>query len=219
MPFCPLPATFSDDLATRGPTGVLELGAGEGAFARVLAGHGVEAWTLDRRGPRLGVRPDVVADALAPPFGPTFGVVVAANLLRQVWEDVAATGPVAWRSLLAPGGVIWVLEDEPAEAPPAARNYRDYQRLLARLQPGSRGALLAAERFEAARRRWDWPGRWEQGASENRWPADRDAVVELLASGDPEPGGEVAGLLASIRRSGLSYGRYWWARWQAEDEA
>ena len=51
------------------------------------------------------------------------------------------------------------------------------------------------------------------------WPVTADGVVDWLSGGVTEDGGEVDRLAGAIRRDGLSYGRLWWARWQAQDGA
>lgn len=219
MPFSPLPATFVDEVTRCGPGGALELGSGQGVFTSVLKQHGCDPWTLDRRGPPLGGRPAVIGDALHPPLRSGFALVVAANLLRHVWATVASEGPRAWQDLIAPGGSLWILEDEPCERPPAARNYRDLQDLLADLQPGRHGRLLPRATFDAARRRWPGSGAWASGVAENVWPADAPAVVAMLDAGRPEATGRVARLRDALSRTGLSYGRYWWACWRPEGGA
>jgi len=155
-----------------------------------------------------------VGDAMEPPFQPGFALVVAANLLRHAWPALAGDGPCPWQDLVAPGGSLWILEDEPCDRPRSARNYRDLQRLLADLQPGRHGRLLSWQAFEDARSRWPEAGGWEAGLQDNTWPADVGAVIAMLAAGRPEAAGPVAALCESLERSGLSYGRYWWARWR-----
>jgi hypothetical protein len=213
MPFSPLPATFIDDVQSCAPGGALELGSGGGAFTALLAEHGLRPWTLDRLGPPLGGRPDVVGDAMRPPFGVRFPLVVAANVLRHVWPAAASEGPGAWQDLVAPGGSLWVLEDEPCNRPPSAHNYCRLQDLLADLQPGRHQRLLPLATFVGRQRQWRRGGRWTTGTADNHWPARVADVMAMLASGRPAPGWEVAELLDSLARSGLSYGRYWWARW------
>lgn len=226
MPFSPLPATLVDEVTRCAPGGVLELGSGHGAFTSILQGLGCRPWTLDRRGPPLGGRPQVIGDAMSPPFCGGFALVIAANLLRHVWRGVVSDGPGVWQRLVAPGGRLWILEDEPCDQPRSARNYRDLQGLLAELQPGRHGRLLPRRAFEDARGRWGQPDGWATGLVENTWPADVDEVIAMLAAGQPaagqpeagqpEAGGPVAALRASLERSGLSYGRYWWACWRHE---
>jgi hypothetical protein len=223
MPFTPLPEIFSADLAAcadpvlADSPEILELGSGDGAFTAVLRGLGVEPLTVDRASAISGARARIRGDALAPPVRRRFTVVVAANLLRHLWREVADSGPVVWRDLVSPGGSLWILEDEPLAAPAAARHYRDLQGLLARLDPAHRGPLLARRRFDARRRRWAWGGAWTAGEAVNLWPAAADQDADWLSAGVTEPGGEVARLAAAVRRDGLDYGRYWWARWQAEE--
>jgi SAM-dependent methyltransferase len=214
MPFCPLPTTFLDDLTRAGERGVLELGSADGGFTRLLRERGAKVVTLDRRRSAAAV----VADALAPPFRPgTFAMVVAANLLRHLWRWLDPTcGPTAWRDLLAPGGSLYVFEDEPASAPCAARNFRDLQTFLAGVHELQRGPLLPSGTFAAARRRWRWPGAWQDGRAPNAWPADPQAVLALLAGERLEAGAPADRLRQAIARDGLSYGSYWWTRWREE---
>ena len=161
MPFCPLPATFLDDLTRAGDRGVLELGCAEGGFTRLLREQGASVVTLDRRRSAAAV----VGDALAPPLrAGSFPVVVAANLLRHLWRRVDPEhGPRglarprrARRLPLHPGG-------RAGQGAAAVRNYRDLQAFLARLHDLQRGPLLPSGTFAAARRRWRWPGRWQDG--------------------------------------------------------
>jgi len=218
MPFSPLPATFLDDLARRAPDGVLELGCGDGTFTRLLRERGVEPMTLDHHRPPLARAVRVVGDALAPPLRPRrFGLVVAPNLLRHVWPQVATRGPEVWRDLLAPGGILYILEDEPLAHPPAARNYRDLQALLARIDPAGRRPLLARRIFEAASRRWNWPGAWRTEQADNAWPVAADTVLGWLGGRDRVPGSEADRMHWAIVDAGLSYGKMWWARWGREE--
>lgn len=217
MPFSPLPATFQADLRCLGARGVLELGSGDGAFTDLLRRQGVTPWTLDRRSPCAGARQMVRGDALAPPFRRPFGVVVAANLLRQTWQKVKDEGPVAWRDLVAPGGCLWILEDEPLSRPAPVRNYRLLQEFLAELLPASRAPLLPSKVFSRLRRSWGWPGAWDEGSLANHWPLSGPAVLDMLSSGEPDPGTPAARMIAAIAQDGISCGRCWWARWQPED--
>jgi len=212
MPFCPLPATFLDDLQrTRGP--VLELGSGDGTFTSLLRQAGHEPVTLDRN-PLATAR--IRGDALQPPLRACFDLVVAANLVRHLWPRLREQGPRCWRDLLVPGGTLWILEDEPLADPLPARNYRDLQALLAQLVPAGRQPLLGWAEFQNHRRAWNWDGRWDDGRQENTWPLDPAAVNAWLAPGVQEPGGEAARLTASIAAHGLSCGQCWWSRWERE---
>jgi hypothetical protein len=128
--------------------------------------------------------------------------------------------PEAWRRCLAPDGRLWIFEDEPVSRPPAARHYRDAMTLLARLDPGGRRPLLTLGRFltrlDADVRREGW----RHGMATNEAiVADPGALMRLLGGqgGGPEAPG--VQLVAAIRRDGISYGPYWWARWTGEDLA
>jgi hypothetical protein len=215
MTFCPLPTTFLDDLSRVGDHGVLELGCAEGGFTRLMQEQGATVVTLDRRRSAAAL----VGDALAPPLrARSFKMVVVANLLRHLWRRVdRERGPTVWRDLLARGGCLYILEDEPAKAPPAVRNYRDLQAFLARIHELQRGPLLACGVFATARRHWGWPGVWHDGMVPNTWPADSAAVVALLAGERVEAGSEADRLRRAIERDGLNYGSYWWTRWSEED--
>jgi len=216
MSFSPVPATFTDDLRRSAPLGVLELGSGDGSFTTKIREAGCDPVTLDRRVWPRGPRPRIRGAALQPPLRRRFDVVVAANLLRQLWSALPSQGPVAWRDLVAPGGSLWIFEDEPLAAPPMARHYRDLQALLARDRATERRPLLSLAEFRRRRDTWVWPGTWQQGIAPNRWPAATGEVTAWLASGRPAPQSEMARLLAAIERDGLSYGDYWWACWRPE---
>jgi len=196
--------------------GVLELGSGDGTFTSVLYDQGADPLTLDRGAAAMGIRARIRGDALAPPLRCRFPVVVAANLLRHLWPEVGGEGPGVWRELVAPGGSLWILEDEPGKTPDPVRNYRDLQSLLARLDPTARGPLLARHRFEARSETWNWGGAWSGGEVVNEWSVTAGDIAAWLESGVTEAGGEVDRLARAIRRGGLGYGRYWWARWQSE---
>ncbi len=223
MPFFPLPRTFLDDLgslawsdARRMP--VLELGCGDGAFTALLRERGIDVVTLDRRRPAAGTVAQVVGDALRPPVREgTCALVVAANLLRQVWPQVrGGRGPLAWSLLPAAGHALYLFEDEPAGEPASARNYRDLQGFLAQLAGVGREPLLAAATFRDARESWGWGGHWLDGQATNTWPADPDRILRWLAGRRRQPGGEADRLCRAIAAEGLSYGSYWWARWTWE---
>ncbi len=222
MSFSPLPAIFLDDLARSAGRPALEVGCGDGRFSAVLAAHGARPWRLDRLPPRRGTVADAVADARALPLADgSLGLLVAANLLRHLWSPRGPEAvPEDWLRCIAPDGRLWIFEDEPVSRPPAARHYRDAMTLLARLDPGGRRPLLPLGRFLA---RLDAAGRrdgWRHGMAVNATPAAAPgALAELLAGqgGGPEAPG--VRLAAAIRREGLSYGPYWWARWSREESA
>jgi hypothetical protein len=219
MPFCPLPATFRDDLRACGAGEVLELGSGDGRMTALLAEHGPAPWTLDRAGPMSGARPAIRGDALQPPLRARFRVVVAANLVRHLWRRIRGSGPRAWPALVRPDGALWILEDDPELASAAGRNYLALQDLLARLAPGGRGPLLSLAEFRAARRRWNWPGQWQDARQSNGWVLDREAILAWLDEGRPRAGGEVARLRDAIAAEGIACERSWSACWRPEGTA
>ncbi len=196
---------------------MVELGCGDGRFSARLRLAGARVVGVDRRGPAHGSTADVVADALRPPLS-TGGVdlLVAANLLRHLWSRTGgAAVPRPWRKCLRPGGHLYIFEDEPGDRPVAVDNYRCLQRFLCRLDPGGRGPLLSGHEFE---RRATETG-WNRGEMVNRETADSEAVLAMLDGSDGTATGEAARLAESIRRHGLVYGRYWWARWTAPEVA
>ncbi|HOX26558.1 MAG TPA: hypothetical protein PLL30_08240 [Candidatus Krumholzibacteria bacterium] len=216
MSFSPLPATFIDDLRRSSAAGVLELGSGDGSFTAVIRELGREPLTVDRSCWPAGSRPRIRGDALAPPLRRRFDVVVAANLLRQLWRDLPAAGPGVWRDLVDRDGSLWIFEDEPLASPRAARNYRDLQAMLAQAGATGRRELVPLAEFRRRRRVWAWNGEWTCGQAVNEWEVAAAGVIAWLASGDPEPATEMACLMQRIQRDGLSYGCYWWARWRPE---
>lgn len=214
---------------------MVEVGCGEGNLSRLLQAAGARPWRLDRRPPVSGSVADVVADANRLPLtAESVDFLVAGNLLRHLWP-LAEGGvvPGDWQRCLAPRGCLYILEDEPADRPPAVRNYRDLQAFLAQLVPESRRTLLARGTFARAIQACGAAGSgWILGLETNRWPADPQAALAMLR-GESAPGqrsrvadrashrhqqavGEVARLIGAIERHGLAYGQYWWARWCPE---
>ena len=236
MPFSPLPKTFLEDLHRRLQGCVVELGCADGQFSRLLQAEGVCPWRLDQRAPTAGSVADVVADALCLPLAPaSVDLLVAANLLRHLWPLAEhRPAPPSWQQCLAPGGCLYIFEDEPLQQPAAARNYWRLQSFLARLLPESRRPLLPRSEFTGRLPlKGCSRGQWRLGYQQNSWPADPKAALALLrGEGDPgvdaaerafprgqKAAGEAHRLIADIARDGLSYGTYWWARWSPEAES
>jgi SAM-dependent methyltransferase len=219
MPFTPLPKTFLEDLKRTRLGQVVELGCGSGLFTAQLRRCGAQPLAIDRRPRGAGNHADVAADALALPLRrASVDLLVAGNLLRHLWP-LADDRPVPywWYDVLAPSGVLYVFEDEPVAAPRPARNYRDLQAFLARLQPESRRPLLPLKAFSSRCRGPDDSG-WSFGEAENHWPISRQDVLSWLRRPNMEAEHEASALVAAIADEGLSYGRFWWARWCREDE-
>jgi SAM-dependent methyltransferase len=219
MSFCPLPTIFLDDLAEVSGRPTIELGCGDGRFSALLAARGGRPWRLDRLSPARGTVADVVADARALPLGDGgVALLVAANLLRHLWPSRGSEAvPEGWFRCLAPNGRLWIFEDEPVSRPPAARHYRDAMTLMARLDPGGRRPLLPLGRFLARLDAGDRRAGWRHGMAANETAIEAPEALALLLGGQgggPEAPG--VRLAAAIRRDGISYGPYWWARWTAE---
>ncbi len=220
MSFSPLPDALDRILVqlSRVPGArLLDLGCGEGSLPCDLLSGRVTVIGLDRVPPWRGSRAQVVGDALSPPFrAGGFELVVAANLFRHLLTaDPAGDFLRLWQGLLRPGGMLFILEDQPP-APggddPARANYQAFQAFLARLHPEGRRPLLDLRSFL----RWldknrQGPSRWVTGVQDNTWPADTQAVLAMLAGDGGVLDPSVEQLVRSIRRHGLHYGKYWWA--------
>ena len=220
MPFSPLPCPFLDEagaLALR-PHVAVELGCGAGDFGAVLASTGLKVLGLDTGRPLPPDRPAVLGDALRPPLLPgSCDLLIAANLVRHL----APRRPeldflAAWIGLLRPGGALYVFEDEPRGGPGPAGNYGRLQTLLAKVAPDGRGPLLGRDVFVQKATALQLTVA-DSGTWTNTWPLDARAVLTMLASGRPEPGGDVARLMRAIGRDGIACGPAWWARLQRED--
>jgi SAM-dependent methyltransferase len=219
MPFTPLPKTFLDDLARLLGGRVVEFGCGDGLLTAQLRRHGADPVAMDRRPPAHGSVADVVADALQAPLGHgRIALIVAGNLLRHLWPlPQHAPVPDGWRGALAPGGCLYLFEDEPVARPAAARHYRDLQAFLARLVPESRRPLLALADFRQACAADRAAAGWSFGTAANRWPVNRRDVLAWLEQPGLSDDGEAARLVGCIRADGIGYGTYWWARWCDEE--
>jgi SAM-dependent methyltransferase len=220
MPFDPLP-TILADLCEKPPARrarAVELGCGDGQLLAILRARGLVCMGLDRLPRSAGSAADLVGDALRPPLRPaSLDLVIAANLVRHLWPAAPKAPFLAgWLELLRPGGSLLIMEDEPVSAPPPAARYRDLQAFLARVAPGSRGPLLAADSF-----RRGLPAALAArvvafGEGDNAWPQDATAAVAMLRRGRPEPGGEADRLATAIAADGLACGRQWWCQLRAE---
>lgn len=213
MSFSPLPAPFLEFLGQCDFCGALalDLGCGPDVAWSSSAPAALRIVNLDRRGPDQGTAATLVGDATQPPLlAERFDLVVASNLYRHIVGTGPGVDPLpCWQGLVRPGGCLFVFEDEPGSELAAESNYADLQRMLARLMPESRGELLPLERFAGRP-----GGGWSAERLRNAERPDTEAVCAWLAAGNPEPGHEVGRLIERIGRDGLSYGRYWWARWQ-----
>jgi SAM-dependent methyltransferase len=215
MSFAPLPKILRDRLAGLDPATavVVELGCGDGRFARELRPLGVPVVGLDRGAPGTGVEAALTADALRPPLRPaSCDLVIAANLVRHLADAHPRLEflPV-WAGLLRPGGSLFILEDEPSRRPRGAVAYRLLQDFLARVVPGGRGPLLGLGDFRDRLAAAGLGGAWEFGGDVNRYPLDGAAAAAMLRGADLDPDGEAARLADRIARDGLDPGRYWWA--------
>jgi len=212
MSFSPLPDILRSDLARLRDGAVLELGAGDGRFTRVLAAAGAEVIPLDRRLP--GAAGGILGDVRELPVRPgAMGMIVAANLLHHLGGPAAAAEALlSWRTCLAPGGCLHVLQDDPSADTPARRNDRDLRDWLARVVP-SRGRLFALEDLRSALAASAGLDGWSFGRGLNRSPPpDRDGVLAMLRGDGGKPDRRTAALTAAIAKEGLDYGWFWWAR-------
>lgn len=210
MSFTPLPTSLVLDLRRAAGEAVVELGCGEGRLTRRLTPHHSDVIGIDRERPVTS--PGAVADAAAPPLrSASVAVLVMGNLYRYLDDGGARLR--RWRDALQPGGVIWILEDEPAADGEPGALYRDLQAYLDTLVHDRRGALLPLDRFRAG---LDSTRGWTFGRERNTETMEESgpllAGLDLHASKSPA----AARIAAAIRADGLDYGHYWWARWAPE---
>ncbi len=222
MPFSPLPGICNarlDALAAAGGACALDLGCGDGGLGAACCRPGLPIFGVDRLGPLGGDHAHVVADACDLPVPlSSVDLLLAGNLVRQLMvQDAGLAFLDHWESVLRPGGTLLILEDQPGNRPPARRNYRDLQLVLAGLDPRRRGPLVTVQAFRSLVKDRPWMADAPWGLVPNRWPADCGAVVAMLAAGSPAESGPVAGLLRSLERHGLGYGDFWWLMATKED--
>lgn len=218
MSFAPLPTILSRILADLDPARarVLELGSGDGRFSAEIRRTGVSVMGMDHALPGLGADAVLAGDALAPPVRQgSCDLVLAANLVRHLRPAHPALDFLAaWRDLVAPGGWLFILEDEPTPRPRGAVRYRQLQDFLARVMPSGRGPLIGLGAFRDTLSGHGLAEGWTFGGAVNRYPLDAGPVVDMLRGADLDPDGQAARLAADIAKDGLDPGRYWWAAHQ-----
>lgn len=194
---------------------VVEVGAGEGAFASRLASLGVTPLLVEPRPtPAIGAWPQVRAASPRLPLRQgSCGLLVLANTFRHLDPAARPSHAEEWGRCLAVGGELWILEDEPAAGTPAARNYRHCLELLARADRGRGSALPAAE----ARAAVDpvLGAAVEEHRGPNRTPVqDPLGAVRWLRAHEAAPVDDLDALERSIHQGGLEYGDYWHQVWR-----
>ncbi len=218
MSFSPLPDLFLDHFESclQNSGRVLDLGCGDGEFFALMDHQGVEMVGLDRMGRAAGTVADVVGDVHQPPLQPgSFDMVVAANLFRHIIsDDPKAAFLGRWMELLKPGGALFIFEDEPSSRPGPEKNYKDFQDFLFRLMPAGRGPLVPLAEFKVMAGLANAETRWVSGMDRNEMSPNSDLVLEMLSGDGGKPVGEPVNLAEAIKRDGLAYGNFWWARWQ-----
>ncbi len=214
--FLPLPSPLADllpELAAGSSPVVVDLGCGDGGLACLLAPFGLGVQGLDLFPPAVGTAANLVGNALQPPLQTgRVDLLLAGNVLRHLWGQSGNLEFLdRWRSLLKPGGHLYILEDEPGAEAPAEHNYQRVQEFLARLSGRERAPLLALEDFRKQVATGQGADDWTFGLQENDMRPDLTAVLEMLGGCGAAADGEVARLIASLKIHGLSYGCYWWA--------
>ena len=209
MSFSPIPTTLKTDLAGLGTGVVLDLGCGDGRWTTSLRQHAPSVIALDKS-QALAPAAEVVGDVISPPVQPhSCALVMAANLLRHLPNPHSAL--TLWRSLLVPGGILWVFEDEPAADGEPGVLYRDLQQYLKKLNPRGRGALWPQVRFESMI--VNEPGWLLDSFTNEEQLQDKASLLlmldQMVAHGDAE----AARLATGLRQGPFSYGRTWCARW------
>lgn len=213
MSFSPLPAEFLfclQELKSRTFPQILDLGSGGGFFASLLAAEGLPTWGLDLMPRQAGAVVDLRGDALAPPIRPgSLDCLLAGNLIHHLLaQDSTLSFIDGWLELLKPGGWLFIFGDEPAVGDdPAASNYGHLQDFLASLMPERRGVLISRASFIEQVSALSPELTWQSGLQKNEQLPDIESVRRMLggSTGSPPP------ILRAIEKSGLSYGRYWWA--------
>ncbi|PID80305.1 hypothetical protein CSB20_07835 [bacterium DOLZORAL124_64_63] len=195
----------------------MDLGCGDGDVGQWLSPYGLEAFGLDRLPLGAATKLAIRGDALRPPLRPgRLDGVLAVNLVpHALAQDPSGLFLERWLDLLKPDGWLFLVGDQACGTrDPAVRNYQKLQAFLAEIVPQWRGPLVSGQQIVA---RLEQAGarniRW--GVEPNAGKPDTEAVLTMLAgTGNTRPAGPADRLARSIRRDGLSLGRYWWVEAQ-----
>jgi SAM-dependent methyltransferase len=217
MSFWPLPTSLIEALRAASKRGaVVELGAGEGRFARRLEQLGLQPVLVDRSRFAPAGRLRVCAELSALPLRTEVsGLLVLANTLRHVAApDCAPSIRETWRAL-APGGSLLILEDDPRARDGAEMNYRSALRLLARVDR-SRGVTVEADRARRSVAPICGDPRAAGRVSNQEEVEDPAMPLRWLRAQAPWLTGEIDDLEAAVQRDGMAYGAYWFQVYQKE---
>jgi hypothetical protein len=212
MSFWPLATSLAEALrgaAERGP--LIELGAGDGAFAARLRQLDLAVVGIDRRRDALGCA--IAADLRHLPLRhQSIGGFVAANALRHLRPAELRRLASEARGSARSGGIFAVLEDDPQAPDAATANYHEALRLLA-ASDRSRGVLLSRADCEAALRD-AWPHVVSSGRGRNELSVQDPQLPLRWLDAHLPPTAAFRARLRALREcvgaEGMSYGDFWY---------
>jgi len=216
MSFWPLATSLVDRLRSDGPQSpLIELGCGEGDFARRLRSLGFSTLGIDVDA--VAAKPDLCADVLHLPFrAHSLGGFVAGNLLRHLRPEQRGTVAAETARCARPGAFLLVCEDSPVGRGESERNYREALQLLAAFD-ARRGPPLSIAELDAQLRP-HWPRLIDSNACENEERVRDPAAPLRWLLGQPRLAVQLRTrceeLAERVARSGMSYGLYEYALYQ-----
>lgn len=212
MSFLPLPGILKSDIDSNVDGTIIELGSGNSFFTDIVS-QTCKVIQLDLSPHIQSNYLSIKADALMVPLREkSIDIILVPNLWRHISNKESAIS--YWLQYLNNSGVLYLFEDDVIAHSIAEQNYLAVQSLLAKLSPIPRGKLLSSQDgISFLTSKFSNPLAWSFGVQKNEYPVKSiESIIDMISL---LPGSH-KGLMESIANHGISYGRYWWARYSLE---
>jgi len=212
MAFTPLPGVLVNDFSKNSNAVVVELGSGNSLFSEVVKAY-TQVIQLDLVPTYNSEFTQVKADVAEIPFRrASVDILLVPNLWRHLNSRLELLD--YWQYFLSDSGVMYILEDDTESCNKAESNYQELQSLLCKIGPTWRGELIPfSEGVDSIMSAAKEELLWCFGSSKNSYQVNSLEKLLVMLSSLPDKPNR---LIDSIKKHGISYGQYWWARHSKE---